>query len=1052
MGRILSGVDQSAGLGIKLRGSIMRMRSILHYGAAPAALAFALLATPALAQEEPDQEAAVDVADEDEEIIQVTGTRIQLPNLQPTEPTTTIDSDFISSRNFINVADALNELPSIRGSVTPDGGQAGFGQGVNFVNIFALGSNRTLTLVNGRRVVSSNVPNPFSAGAPGIQVDLNIIPTALIKRVDQVSTAGAPIYGSDAIAGTVNVILDDQYEGLSLNATSGITEQGDNFNYRLEGVYGTSFADGRGHIQISSFYTETNGVLQNQRQFFRDNVEFEPNTIPQFRVDPSLGLQTPGPDGDTDGVPAQVLFNSTNLFILSNGGVISGGPLGISAAPGALNGLSGAGAFQFDPTTGNLVPFNVGVRPLLDTGGTAATGIRAFGGDGFQFVDFGQLTSDLRRFGANIFANYDITDNINVFTELQYYDARADELVQQPTFNSPFFGGASSGLTFSSDNPFLNDQARGVLAAAGVDTFTVSRANVGIADLTGFAETEFLRGVLGTRGNFELFNNDWNFEAAFTYGQSTISDFRQDINAQNFINATNVTTDAAGNIVCDPNPATPVQAGQNPVADANCVPFNFFGNLNTPEAIAYVVNDNLSTSVLEQIVFNVNVGGTLFEFNGNPVAINVGYEHRDERGAFNPSEFTELGLGRAVAIPAVQGGFNLDEVFGELVFSPISPDNESFIYSIDTYARGRYVDNTVNGGFFSWALGGAISPIEDITIRGNFTRSFRAPAISELFSPQGTAFAAIPDLCFAAAIDGGPNPEARRRNCEAFLAAFPNISRPQLASQATVPIFNGGNPNLQNEQADSWTIGGIIRPRFIPNLSITVDYINIEISDPIGNLGAAAINAACFDNDNFDVNDPANGNQFCSLIGRDANGEVPNDPANPAVTTGQINGNAIEFEGIQGELNYRTSLDGLGLPGNLSLRGLLTVTLRRQIDFTGVAPARSDGEVGDPQFEGLATLNYINDNYGFGTTIDYVGEQLISRFNRTPDQRQFDQIEDYVTVDFNTFFRTEDNFTFNFTVRNLFDRQCQELNGFCIPASIDDVFGRRFSVSVTKEF
>jgi outer membrane receptor protein involved in Fe transport len=1006
-----------------------------------------MVSTPAMAQEAPADEEIVD-EDEDDNVIRVTGTRIQLPNLEPFEPTTSIDQSYISDRNFINVADALNDLPQIRGSVTPDGAQAGFGQGVNFINNFGLGSNRTLTLVNGRRVVSSNVPNPFSAGGPGVQVDLNIIPAALVKRIDNVSTAGAPIYGSDAIAGTINVILDDEYEGLSLIGTSSISERGDNFTYRLEGVYGTEFADGRGHIQISSFYTETEGVLQNQRQFFRDNVEFEPNTTPGFRVDPTVALDT-GPD---DGVPAQVLFNSANLFPLSNGGVIFGGPLGVTTAGGALNGLSGDGAFAFDPATGNLVPFTVGVRPLLATGGDAATGLRAFGGDGFQFVDFGQLTSDLRRFGANIFANYDITDNINVFTELQYYDARADELTQQPTFNSPFFGGASSALTFQSDNPFLNDQARGVLANAGVDSFTVSRANVGIADLTGFTETEFLRGVLGARGDFQLFTNDWNWEASFTYGQSTIRDFRQDINAQNFINATNITTDAAGNIVCDPDPETTAQAGQNPVADPRCVPFNFFGNINTPEAIAYVVNDNLNVSVLEQVVFNANVGGTLFELNSNPVAVNIGYEHRDERGTFSPSEFTEQGLGRAVAIPGITGNFNLDEVFGELIVPLVSPDNDFFIHKADIYARGRYVDNTVNGGFFAWAAGGSIAPVEDITFRGNFTRSFRAPAISELFAPQGQAFAAIPDLCFAAAITAGPNPEARERNCNAFLAAFPNISRPQLASQATVPIFNGGNPNLLNEEAESYSVGAIIRPRWIPNLSITVDYINIAITNPIGNLGAAAINAACFDNDNFNLDDPANGNQFCSLIQRDANGEVVADPDNPGVLTGQVNGNATDYEGINGELLYATSLENLGLDGNLSIRGLLNVTLRRLIDFTGVAPARSDGEVGDPQFAGQLAANYSNDNWGVGTVINYTGEQLISRFSRTPDTRQFDQLDDFVTVDMNVFFATQDDFRFNFVVSNLFDRQCQDINGFCIPASIDDVFGRTFSVSVIKNF
>ena len=1019
----------------------MKISTKLRLSAGSLAVGLALATTPAFAQ---DNDETVDVTTEnaDEETggaITVTGSRIRLPNLESTEPTVTITDEFLDQRNFINVADALNDLPIIRGSVTPDGGQSAFGQGVNFVNIFGLGTNRSLTLVNGRRVVSSNTPTLFGPGAPGLQVDLNVIPAALVKQVDIASTAGAPVYGSDAIAGTINLILDDEYEGLELTGTSSIYQQGDGFQYRLEGVYGTQFADGRGHLQISSFYTETDGILQNQRQIFRDNIENEPNNVDFLRLDPDLPLDT----GADDGVPAQVAFRGVNLIVLSNNGVIFGGPIGVG-----FGSQPGDTVFQFD-AGGDLVPFTVGER---------TSGIRAIGGgDGFQFVDFGQLTSDLRRFGANVFANYDVTDNINVFTELQYYDARADELVQQPTFNTPLFGAGSSALTFSIDNPFLNDQARGVLAANGLDSFTLSRANVGFADLTGFAETELLRGVVGAKGDFELAGRDWNWEASLVYGSTDVTDNRQDINQQNFVNATNVALDGAGVIQCAANLGpvdNPVQPGSPvaPIADPNCVPFNFFGLQASPEAIDYVIEENRTLSELEQVVINVNVGGSPFSIFGNDVGVNIGYEHRRESGSFSPSEFEQQGRGRGAAITPIDGSFNVDEVFGEVFVPLVTPENDFIFESVTAYARGRYVDNTVNGGFFSWAAGGSIAPVPDIEFRGNFTRSFRAPAITELFLPESNAFAAVPDLCFAAAISGGPNPEARTRNCNAFLAAFPNISRPQLASQATVPILAGGNPALDNEQADSYSLGVILRPWFAPGLSITTDYVNISISDPIANLTAAQINAACFDNDDFDLNDPANGNAFCSLIQRDANGEVVADVSNPGVRTGFVNGNAIEFEGIQGEMIYSTALEGVGLPGSLALRGSLQVVLRRVIDITGVAPTRTDADIGDPTWVGQLAAQYTLDNIGFGTVLNYTGEQLFSRFDRNPDARQFDQLRGFVTADFNVFFETDDDFRFNFVVSNAFGRECQRLNDFCIPGGINDAFGRQFSASVTKSF
>lgn len=1017
-------------------------------GVGLAAFAFA---SPALAQDAEDEEAVVttEEAPEESKGIVVTGSRIRLPNLTPTEPTNTIDGAYIENRNFINVADALNDLPQIRGSVTPDGGQSAFGQGVNFINNFGLGTNRTLTLVNGRRVVSANTPSLFGPAAPGLQVDLNIIPTALVKQIDIASTAGAPVYGSDAIAGTVNIILDDQYEGLYLNGTTSITEEGDGFSYRFEGVYGTSFADNRGHLQVSSFYTQTDGILQTARQVFRDEIETQQNTILTGRINPNLPLNTSA----TDGVPDTVLFSPSRIFALTPLGLIINGPGGVTTAGSDVDGIfnNAVGAFQFN-AAGNLVPFNPGTRPL-NTNGTA-NGIRGIGGDpAFQFSDFGQLTSDLRRFGANLFLNYDVTDNINLFVEAQYYDARADELVQQPTFNSTLFGGLSSALTFTLDNPFLNDQARGVLQAAGVtNTFTVARANIAFADLTGFAETELLRGVVGARGDFQLGEKDWNWEVSFNYGNTDITDFRQDINAQNFINATNVTRNAQGQIVCNATPTTRTQAAFAPVADARCVPLNFFGDQASAAAIDYIVEDSASMSSLEQVVVNANVGGTPFALFGNDVGLNIGYEYRRESGDFRPSEFDRQGLGRGAAVSPVSGSFELNEVFGELYVPLITPENDALIESAIVYGRGRYVDNTINGGFFSWAAGGSIAPVRDIEFRGNFTRSFRAPALTELFLPRSNAFGFIPDLCLPQSITAAPDQQVRQRNCDAFLGAFPNISRPQIASQASIPIVSGGNPNLDNEQADSWSVGVIVKPWFLRNFSLTVDYINISISDPIASLTTAQINSACFDNPVFDTSDPANGNQFCSLIRRDATGEVISDPQNPGVTTGFVNGQSIDYEGIVASMLYASSLENLGIPGTLQLRGDLNVTLFRQTNITGIAPVPTHGTIGDEQFVGQLAANYLGKNWGFGSVVNYTGEGLFSRVGRTPDAREFDQLEDFVTVDFNVYFETNDNFRLNFVVNNAFDRRCQSNFGFCIPASINDAFGRTFSASVTKKF
>lgn len=985
--------------------------------------------------------------------IVVTGSRIRMPQAESREPMVVLDSQYIEDRNITNVADALNELPAFRGSVTPAGSQGSFGQGVNFVNTYGLGSNRTLTLINGRRFVSSNVTSLFNNASQGTQVDLNVIPTILVERVDVVGVGGAPVYGSDAIAGTTNVILKTRFDDIVLSATSGITEKGDNFTYNVSGVAGYNFLDDRANFTIAGSYDNVKGVLQTSRQFYRDAVENQANAAAvgsdaeQFRVNPNIGPDT----GPNDGIPSSVRYRGITIPYLDGGGVIFGGPLSLSRS--------------FD-INGNLVPFSFGASfPGL--------GIRGLGGDGFKFVDYGQVTSDLRRAVVNGYFNFDFTPNINFFAEGTYFNSRADELVQQPTFNTPLFGGSSGGLRFSANNPFLTAQAQGVLAANGVNTFTVSRASADLADPSGYGKNEIYRGVVGLRGTFDALGRTFNFEVSGNRGRAKITTFSQDINRQNFINAVNVTRDVTGNIVCTTNPtvgATGYAApGGTPIADPNCVPLNLFGEgVASQAARDYVIQDNKAVATLTQTVFNANIGGTIFDLYGaGPIGFNVGYEHREEKGDFRPDDFQTQGLGRSVAIGGVSGKYNVDEVFGEVLIPLVSPANDFFIYNAEAFARGRYVDNTVNGGFFAWTAGGRIAPIRDIEFRGNFTRSFRAPAITELFQPLNNAFSAVRTPCRPQDIVDGPNPTARQANCAAFLAKFPNANLDPAIS-ATIPIQTGGNPNLENETADSYTFGVVLRPRFIPRLSITADYIDINIKQPIAQLGVADIVSACFDNPTFNSADPANGNAFCSLIRRnpagtqgpdprdpndpniDTGGFVINDPANPGVTTGFRNGVNIAFKGIQGSLNYYIPEGTLGLPGSFSLGGDLLYVKKRITNITGVAPVRSDGEIGDPEFSAQARIRYTDKSWGASTFVNYTGEQLFSRTSRGPEIREIDQYKGFVTVNSSIFFDVTEKFRFTMAVTNLLNRQGQDYYGALL--GINDPLGRRFSVSARARF
>jgi outer membrane receptor protein involved in Fe transport len=1006
--------------------------------------------------------------------ITVTGSRIKLPNLDSIEPTTTVDYRQVRERNFTNVADALNELPQIRGSVTPAGAQGSFGQGTNFVNTYGLGSNRTLTLINGRRFVSSNPATNFGNASSGTQVDLNIVPDILLDRIDIVSIGGAPVYGSDAIAGVVNVILRTKFKGIEANVTSGITEEGDNFRYNVSGLVGHDFFDGRLNLTGSVSHDQVTGLVYNSRDFLRKNIGGVTNpTLAQAtasrtgtisnndgRLNTDIGFN----NSTTDGFPGTVLARDVGIPFLSSGGVITATNLACNAANRAINpascfGLASPAALAFAPD-GSLIPLNQGT---LFGANTSASGL---GGDGtgvFQFNNFSQITSDLRRTIVDGFATFEVTPQIDFFVEAKHYRSRADELVQQPTFNSSLFGGTSGALTFRTSNPFVSDSARALLTSRGVTQFSISRASTDFADLTGFNETRINRGVAGFRGDFGLFGREMNFEATVNYGKAKSKDIGQDINAQNFVNAVNVTT-VNGQIVCTTAPTVGTtgfaSGGLAPIADANCVPLNPLGfGRATQAARDYVIEDVVTKSAQRQIVANVNVGGTFFDLPGGGAAFNVGYEHREEKAVFTPSDFQQAGRGRSVAIVPLSGKYNLDEVFGEVLLPIISADNDiPFVSGLQVFGRGRYVDNTVNGGFFSYAAGGSYAPIKDIEFRGNYTRSFRSPAITELFLPVVNAFSTVPDICSLGTRNGGAVPLIRARNCAAFLAAFPNAT-PDTAATATVPIQTGGNVNLENEKADSYTVGVILRPRFIPRLSMTADFVSITLKQPIASLTVAQVAGACFDNESFNASDPANGNSFCSLIRRDANGKVIVDPANPAVKVGFVNGVEIAYRGVQGTVNYSVPLSGIGLPGSFSLGADALFTKYRQNNITGVAPARSDGILGDPAFAGQLRLRYANKFWGVNTTVNYTGEQLFNRLNREvgvagsgPDAREIDKLDDYAVVSSGLFFDPSDKFRLTLSVTNLFNKQGQKYQGELIPASYIDLLGRRYAASARVRF
>jgi outer membrane receptor protein involved in Fe transport len=1047
------------------------------------ALSIALIAcaAPAVATPAPDPNPATQAQQQQEEetdqgetqrtasareleTITVTGSRIRRAGFDTLEPAIVVDAVQIQRRGLTNVADALNELPGFGVGVTPEGNQSSFGVGVNFVNRFGLGTQRTLTLINGRRVVSSNAPTIFGPAAAGLQVDLNIVPTQIVDRVENLAIGGAPTYGSDAIAGVVNVITRRNYEGLETGGTYGITQRADAQRYNGFATFGTNLGGDRGNFVASLSVDNIDGLVATERQRFREAFSFSPNPLAS-----AAGLlpgRTPQNDGrvnpnipfninNNDGIPNSVLIRNSRIFTTPFSGLIlpATGGVTINAVPGD-NRLRGFGPNQttylhFD-RNGNLVPYDPGV-PF----GTQ----NASGGDGLFLNETLSLQSDLRRVTAYLQGRWYFTDAIEGFFEGTIYDAKSVEVVDQSIYNSPLFGGLSAMLTIPATHPMLTPQARQVLQQNGITSFRFSKASRDLVENNASSESRLYRGVFGLLGSFEINERPFTWEVSANYGRSEQEFFQTVLNQQNFTNALNVILDANGRPVCAgfaiPGlviPQLPVgQIGRvaGPVPDPACVPLDIFGEGRaSPAARAYVTERTRAEAILQQQMWNANVSGSFFDTWGGPVDFNVGVERRKEKGAFIPDDFQINARGRAVAINPNAGEFTTKEAFAETIVPLWDSTNPlPGLHRLDLTGKFRWVDNTVNGSFDAWTYGLQYRPLADLEFRGNKTRSLRAPAITELFTPTSNIFTTVPDPCDFRNVNLGTRPAVRQRNCAEFYR-FYNLNPAtfqSIAVGATIPGTSSGDPNLRNESSDSLTYGIVWQPSFIDGLRLQADYYEIKIKDVIANLAAAQIATGCFDNDNFNGADVPNANEFCSRITRDANGQITQ------IRTGFVNGGFLNFRGASAEINYQLDLGDVGLHDWGQMGFAWTYFQLRQYlaSVNQIVVDDLRGTFAQPKRQYQFQVQWARGPWDAALQGSYLPGYQFAIPPLTIENQDITEAGSYWLFDAGVGYLIDDRASVRFAVTNLFDREPPfPIGGI----GQYDVLGRRYAISFRYNF
>ncbi|MCR9267342.1 MAG: TonB-dependent receptor plug domain-containing protein, partial [Alphaproteobacteria bacterium] len=560
----------------------------------------------------------------DEEIIVVTGSRIRRTASSTSAPVAYVGEEVIEDRGFTTAADIINNTPSMAPQINQaDGSGNSSGDGQQYPALFGLGAGRTLTLVNGRRFVTT------SSGMGEARVDSNIIPTGLIERVEIVQGGGASVYGSDAIAGVVNYILKDDFEGFEVDAQYGNSwEYGDYEQPSLRFTGGLNFDEGRGNIAFNAEYSSSPMLSFSDRP--RSNLS---------RITQGNPLDT-GPD---DGIPSVAEVIPAHFWNFNTNGIVFSLP---APPPNFLVQVNGAPA-QFGED-GSIIPYDPG----------NILGIPfAQGGDGFRYSELAGLRTGVERQSFNAIGHYDLSPTLRLNAEFLYANTEAEERAQGHSRTVLNGNGAPYGaIMFNFTNPFLTSDAIAALSSAnpgfgfGAPMWLSKHFDGQLAPTdTTTHTTDSYRAMLGLEGE------------SFSWG----------VLLTEFENALAAVSDGAGGAICAINADADTTND-----DPNCAALNPFGYGNISDAArAYVTTPSGETYVNEQVDFLATLGSTLFDLPAGPIDYVLAYEHRSEEAEFNPFEANQLGLvGTGATTLATSGDYNTHELSAEVLIPIVGGD------------------------------------------------------------------------------------------------------------------------------------------------------------------------------------------------------------------------------------------------------------------------------------------------------------------------------------------------------------------------------------------
>lgn len=760
---------------------------------------------PSTVQSDPAGDAAVDPAVSD---IVVTGSRIQRPDYAAPNPIVSFDAARLQQSGNTNVTTFLQRVPALSNSLdsTRGAGNAqadgALGQvGLNLLDLRGLGPARTLVLVNGRRHVSGQ---PDTAA-----VDINSIPTDLIERIDVLTGAASAVYGADGVSGVVNFVLRRDFDGVAARAQAGISEDGDAGNRFVSLIAGRNFAGGRANLTLTYEYNADDPLENDDRTFLRGANRF--NFVNLNGYDPARpGSYQSGPVRDLR------YPDSSTYGIVDIAGVR----------------YRGDGAI-----------YTPGVR--LDNDGYST------GGDDTPVAGYiGDIFPRTERHAVNLLGRFDVSDAFKLSVEGKFVQSEVT------TFSG--YGG-NYPATVTLDNPFIPATILRAAQTAGLSTIDISRNNFDVPRRGEEDRRRTWRGVIDATG---AITPHANYDLSYTYGRTDLRATKlNDRLGTRFTEALDAVTDAAtGQIVCRSAAARA----------AGCVPVNTFGaNTVSPASFDYYLYNPVSSARIEQHVVNGSLTGDfgeLFSLPGGPIQFAVGGEYRKESSRFRPAQELIDNIfyqyDEYVIPTSSSGSFDVWEAFGELNV-PLVKD-KPFAHLLSFGAAGRFSDYSTVGSTRTYQFNGIWAPVADISFRGSYGQSVRAPNIAEIFRPRTGASDFVSDPCYVGRRDQGT--QYREANCRALITAAGGDPATFLAANnpnanINIPGVQQGNAALRAEVARTWTAGVVLRPRFLPRLQLAFDWYDIRLRDAINTASATTVAQLCVDQPTVD-------NPFCDTISR----------------------------------------------------------------------------------------------------------------------------------------------------------------------------------------